>query len=398
MKNETKIKISEFFKKDSTVKNIESLKAVGYAFLIGLFLIIVTGQSSSIIDFFSGFWTENFSTNLKTSNTIALLSYLIPLSLALMVSFRMGLFNIGAAGQALGGGLTAYVIACNINMGQVGWLLPLLIGIGVGSLIALSIGWLKVKFNINEVISSIMINWMIFYLVKYAAFPDSLKLVEHSMNDLRMDWFNTIFGVKGTSSSMNIGLLIIIPLPFVFWFAYKKTKWGYKQDLIGNNPKVGDYLNIDSDKEILKTMALSGALAGLAGSIYYLGVDIYLPNDGIKDIPGWTFNGITIALLGFNSPIGIIISAFIFSLFNDSMDLIVGDFGIVSIMVAVMILFIARSSYRINYGKRGYLDVIKAKFNNYEFFNRKKEKDRVDKVENKINHDTIKKEGGDKNG
>lgn len=356
----TKTSVSEFFKKDSTVKGIESLKAVGYALLIGAFLILVTGQGGALFTIFEGFWTKNFGNKTYTATTLAQLSYLIPLGLALVVSFRMGLFNIGSAGQALGGGIFAALIGSSLNVGQIGFVFTLFFGIVGGIAIAMLIGWLKVKFNINEVISSIMLNWMIMYVVRYFAYSESISVL--SGNDLRMDWVYSIFGVE--NGAMNFGFLLVLPLPFVFWFLYKKTKWGYKQDLIGNNPKTGDYLGINSKSEIMKTMMISGGLAGLAGTIYLTGI---IPNIGsdfknLSELPGWTFDGITIALLGFNSPIGVIASAFVISLFSDSLDNLAGKFGIVSVMVAFMIIFIARSTYKIQYGNRGYIKFIKEKY------------------------------------
>ncbi len=359
MATETKTKtLNNFLKKDSTIKSIESLKAVLYALITGLILLIISGNSSFIPNMFNGFWDKNFGNSLFTANTIAKLSYLLPLGLALMVSFRMKLFNIGAAGQAIGGGLFAYIIGSNLNAFGFGWLFALIIASLSGALIAALIGFLKVEFKINEVISSIMINWMVFYFMKAVIYPGNLSLLEGG--DLRMDWIYDLFNV--TSGKINFGLFIAIPLPFIFWFMYKKTNWGYKQDLIGNNPKTGDYLGIDSSKEIIRTMALSGALAGLAGGIYFIGYNVNLPTDQQKDIMPWAFDGITIALLGFNSPIGIIGSSFIFSLFDDSIDQTIGDYGIISVMVAVMILSVARSTYKIEYGSRGYLKRIKLKF------------------------------------
>ncbi len=331
-----------------------SIKAVVLSLILGLLLIVATGQSQNIGSFFEGFWKYNFSDMHLFTEWLATVVYLIPLGLALAVSFRMGLFNIGAAGQALAGGSIAFIIGSKTSFGSFGFLVTIAIGVTVGMLVALIIALLKNKFGINEVISSIMINWMLFYLIKYfvtadSAIPDPIYL--NMDNDLRLDFIYQLFG-ENTSKKLNVGLFISIPLVFILWWAYSRTNWGYKQELIGNNKNVGAYLGIDSKKEIYKTMAISGALAGLAGVIYYCGFNISLMDDGVTDIPAWSFNGITIALLGFNSPIGVLFSSCLFAMFNPSIDSTIGGIGILDVVVATMIILIAISNYRINYGKR----------------------------------------------
>ncbi len=339
----------------NTIRMMQSFKAVLLAFFVGFLLVVMTGQTSELGNFFGGFIGENFGNITKTTDYLARLSYLIPLGLSVAVAFRIGIFNIGASGQALGGGAIAFWAATVLNVGALGWIACLAIGIAAGMLMAMLIAFLKNRFSINEVITSIMFNWMIFYFVLHL---QSSVGVENPLdgNTLNMEWFSNLFSTDPfvpASPSTNIGILFILPLVIVLAIAYKKTKWGYKQELIGNNPNVGKYLGIKSNKEIMKSMMISGALAGLAGSVFFLGYDHHLPNPTTyHEIPGWTFDGITIALLGFSSPVGVLCSASVFALFNPNIDTIVGDIGIISIMIGVMIIFIASSNYRIKYGKR----------------------------------------------
>ncbi len=338
----------------NTLRVLASFRAVIISLLIGLLLIVATGQSSSIGSFFEGFWKFNFSDMHLFTEWLATVVYLVPLGLALAVSFRMGLFNIGAAGQAMAGGTIAFLVASQTSYGSLGFLVTIAVGVSVGMMVALTIAFLKNKYNINEVISSIMINWMVFYLVKYIVTADSPipdPIYINMDNDLRLDFIYGLFGEE-TSKKLNVGLFISIPLVFILWWAYSKTSWGYKQEVIGNNKNVGSYLGIDYKKEIYKTMAISGALAGLAGVIYYCGYNITLMDDGVTDIPAWSFNGITIALLGFNSPIGVLFASGLFAMFNPTIDSTIGGIGILDVVVASMITLIAISTYRINYGKR----------------------------------------------
>ncbi len=333
----------------------ESLKAIGSAFLIGLLLIIITGQSSEILIFIKSIFTLSFGDLKSFANFLGKLAYMIPLGLSLAVSFRMKIFNIGSAGQAIGGGLAAYIFASNVNVGDFGFLITILIGVIVGSLLAQLIALLKNYFKIHEVISSIMLNWIIFYILKYFAVGAGESIILLEGNDLRMDWLSNLFGTSTSFSQINIGIIISIPLIFIFAWLYKNTLWGYKQDLIGNNKNIGDYIGINKKAEITKTMAISGALAGFAGVVYYTGYNVNLPQNSIQDIPAWGFEGITIALIGFNSPIGILFSSILIGLLtfsSDDLDILIGDLNIIDIMIGIMILFLAKSHYRINYGKK----------------------------------------------
>ncbi len=338
----------------NTVRGLQSLKAVLLAFLVGIILVCITGQTSELGSFLNGFYSENFGNITKFTDYLARLSYLVPLGLGVAVAFRIGIFNIGASGQAFGGGAVAFYLATKLKFGALGWLFCLAAGVATGLLIALLIAFLKNKFKVNEVISSIMFNWMIFYIVIHMSSEGVANPLPD--NTLNMEWFSNLFSNDPfipASASTNIGIIFIIPLVIVMAYAYKRTKWGYRQELIGNNANVGKYLGIDSKKEIYKAMMISGALAGLAGSVYFLGYTHSLPPAGAThEIPGWTFDGITIALLGFSSPIGVLGSSMVYALFTNDVDTIVGNLGIISIMVGVMLIFVAASNYRIQYGKR----------------------------------------------
>ncbi len=338
----------------NSIRFIESFKALVYALLIGVILIIITGQANLLVDFFEGFWVKNFSTMGLFTDYLATLTYLIPLGLALAVSFRMGLFNIGAAGQAIAGGTFAFVVGSKINIGSFGWIVTICSGVAFAMLVGFIIAFLRNRFKINEVISSIMINWVIFYLVMFivtptSPVPDPINILPY--NDLRLDVVYSLFG-ENVSSRMNVGIILVFPIAIILWWAYSKTNWGYKQEVMGNNRNVGAYLGINYKKEIYKTMILSSALAGLAGVIYYCGYDTNLMHKSASELPAWSFNGITIALLGFNSPIGVIFASGLFAMFNPVIDASIGSIGILNIVVASMIFFIAMSNYRITYGKK----------------------------------------------
>lgn len=345
----------------------ESIKAIVFAMIIGvLFMAVLTPES--IGAFFENFWTMSFGGIFQgdfvaVSNTLANLSYMIPLGLALAVSFKIKIFNIGSAGQFLAGGFIAFFFATKLDFAG-SWIVVLLIGTVVGGLIGWLIAILKNRFGINEVISSIMLNWVIFYLIRSASpgNSESWTSIYGSITDtssLKKDWILNLFGTSSILSHINTGIIIAIALVIVFALLYKKTNWGFKQEILGGNVNVSNYLGLDGKHEINKTMAISGALAGLAGAIYWVGFSdstdlIGFMNGGITDIPGLTFNGITIALLGFNSAIGVMFASILLSMLNpavvgSSLDAVAGDMHIVDIIQGSMIVLLTRSHYILFY-------------------------------------------------
>ncbi len=348
----------------SAIKFTSSIKAVFYSFLIGVILVFLTShfadstQEYSVWTLFEQIYMLNFGNSTAATEMLARMSYLVPLGLSLVVSFRMGIFNIGASGQSFLGGVFAFFVATRIDLGNFGFIITIISGVTIGMLMAFIIAFLKNKFNINEVITSIMLNWIAFYIVNQ--FGRQLNHTDMSLidqNDLRFDFINNIFSIFGPASKrVNLGVLLILPLPIIIAFMYSKTKWGFKQDLIGNNPNTGKYVGINSKKEIYKTMLLSGALAGLAGTIYLVGFDNSLSGFGSQftDIPGATFDGIAIALVGYNSPLGVILSSTLFAILKvPDLDVQIGTFHIVDIIMGLMVIFIAMSALRVKYGKKG---------------------------------------------
>lgn len=281
--------------------------------IIGLVigLIVAASLGASVGGIFIEFYKYNFSNLAGVGNLLGYTSWLLLLGLALIVSFRAGVFNIGAAGQLLAGGLAAYMTGTVLNVGGIGPLFMIVISAAVGSLVALFIGLLKTKFKVHEVVSSIMINWIIFYIWTHFN-PESLTFI--ASNSLRVDWLTNLFG---GSDLINIGIFVILLIP-LFWFLYRYTTFGYKQDIIGSNPEAADYIGVNKDNELLKTFAISGALAGLAGALIFTGAE-NPPFQSVKgEIPGSYFNGITIALLASNSPISALFASFFVGLFENA--------------------------------------------------------------------------------
>ncbi len=361
-----------------------SLLAILASIVIGLFVITLSGQFYQIDNFFAYMFKSNFGSLPGFATFLGNFGWMILIGLSVGVAFKAGLFNIGAAGQMISGGMVSFMFASKVNMGGSGFIFTILIALIIGAFVALIIAILKSKFNINVVISSIMINWIIFYLLKYVSSTDFGISTILLNNSLRMNWLSNMFNVSSDSSSLNIGFIIALLLIPIFTFLYKKTTWGYKQDILGHNPKVATYIGINRDYEMIKTMVISGALAGLAGAVYYCGVLDRLPStESLTDIPWQGFDGITIALVGLSSPIGILFSSILLTLLQTPyLDGIIGSMNISGIITATMILLLSTVQYFIVYKPRN----IKSKKEN------KDESTKLSSTNNKVDE----KKGKDK--
>lgn len=326
-----------------------SLLSIFIGLMIGWLILLFTGHNP--IDFFSQWAKGNFSSVTNFGNFMERFAWLLPLGLSVLVAFRIKIFNIGVSSQMMLGGIAGYFFAANADMGRAGVLFSILIPTLVGMLVAMFIGFLKTKFKINEVISSIMLNWSVFYLYKF--FTNSNNFPEYFQGGSQMIPIlpgNSLQGPPIGNTHFNWGFLIVIVILALIIFAYKFLPWGIKQDVLGSNQNAAKYAGINVNRNIIKTMAISGALAGLAGSIFYLGEKNNLPLVG-TDIPGHTFTGITTSLIAFNNPVGIIFSTLFVASFENSRSSIstVVEPRMVDLIMAITVLCISISSFFIIY-------------------------------------------------
>ncbi|NQX83134.1 MAG: ABC transporter permease [Mycoplasmataceae bacterium] len=330
----------------SSNKFFYSLFAIFIGMLIGIILLTITGQP--VLEYIEQLFYRSFGSLSGIGDFIGNLSWILPLGLAMVVSFRVGMFNIGSAGQMLFSGFISYIIAILIGntLGTFGIVITFFVAIFSGLLVALFIGWLKTKFGINEVISSIMLNWVIFYFVAWGTtnidFINSgvETLPFHPSFSLGSSMLTDIFG---GSTKINWGIIVSIPLVVIIWFIYKFTKFGFKQDILGSNQSVADYIGFSKNKEFLKAMALSGALAGIAAWIYFFGIQNLFPQQRGEINPN-LFQGIAVALIGFNTPIGALFSSMFISIFMTSgkyVDSLVSGIPFSFLILATIIIVLA---------------------------------------------------------
>ncbi len=260
---------------------------------------------------------------------------LIMTGLSVAMAYKTGLFNIGAPGQYLMGTLVSLSIALGIPSGSLPkgliWLLAFLGALAAGALWGAIPGALKAFLNINEVIACIMTNWIAANFVTWMFSVSNFKNVVENTKSSYI--YKTTYGlVNGTyvpgagvatakmgldkifpGSQINGGILIAILFAVGVYVMMEKTTFGYELKACGLSKTAAKYAGINEKRNIILSMTIAGALAGLGGALYYLsGSPQWNPQDSTA-LPAMGFDGISVALLASSSPIGSIFSALFIS-------------------------------------------------------------------------------------
>lgn len=293
---------------------LKSVLAVILGLMAGALLMAAMGHNP--VQGYSFLLKGSLSSTERIANTIATATPLILTGLSVGFAFRTGLFNIGAPGQMLFGGFaaTAVALTCTSLPRPVLLLAIILAGFIAGALCAGIVGFLKAKFNVHEVVGSIMLNWTAYWVVYYlipqyfksdGAETESRQI--SSLASLKAEWITKAFD----GSFINYGIVIAIIAVIVIWFILDKTTLGYQLKAVGFNKDAAEYAGINVNKNVVLTMMIAGSLAGLAGVAQYIGNATCMQ---IGVMPSQGFDGIAVALLGNSSPIGVLISALFFGL------------------------------------------------------------------------------------
>ena len=244
-------------------------------------------------------------------STLAKTAPLLMCTLSVLFAYKVGLFNIGASGQyAVGAGFALYF---GIHYGAPWWLCLLLAMLGGAALGAIA-GALKAYLNVNEVIACIMLNWISLYAVNTVLTEVKESGTTYTL-PLRTNNPNALIPHLGLQHLFadNRYVTIAIPLAVIFailvWVVLDKTKLGYELKATGLSINAAKYAGMREKKNIILTMAISGALAGLGeGFLYLCGIEQW--SCAQTAVPNMGFNGIAAAFLGGIHPIGVIFSSF----------------------------------------------------------------------------------------
>ena len=273
-------------------------------------------------------WADGFVRILKggfydapygVGRTLANAAPLIMTGLSVAFAFKTGLFNIGAAGQYTLGAYGALYCAIVLHLP---WYISLIASVVLGGL--WGPGLFKAYLNINEVITSIMFNWIGLYLVNeiiYAGGTGPMYDARNTrtLNLRRMEGAEGVtipdFGLNDMfqTNSTTIAIFLSIVVAILIWVVLDKTTFGYELKAVGLNKNAARYAGINEKKNLVLSMVIAGALAGFGAGLYYLsGVSEWNPLNSTT-LPAMGFNGISVALLASSNPIGTIFSALFIS-------------------------------------------------------------------------------------
>lgn len=281
--------------------------------------------------------------------TLNTLAPMLLASLAFIIGFKAGLFNIGIAGQMLISGFTATVIVGYSGLGSfIAKPLVVVVGIVTGGLVGAIIGWLKYRFNIHEVVASVMINYIISYGTGFFINTYYANMLTRSMQICSPKSRLTLMNVQiaGMKCNIPLGIVLAIAAAFIVKFIFDKTVFGFELKAVGNNATCAKYTGINVGRRFIFSMAFSGMLAGLAGVVYFLGTyNTILP----KTLPGMGYDAIAVAMLGNASPIGAIFAATLISVFQCGSNYMSSNLGVAKeisdLITGILLMFSACGGY-----------------------------------------------------
>lgn len=350
-------RLSAFWRKDAIRSVLASLISILIGLLAGSVVILLIGCFNKTIGLKSA-WDGIrlvvlglFSTGRDASgaltfgfnpasigNMLFRATPVILTGLSVAVANKTGLFNIGAPGQYLMGTAATLFLALGIPSTAMAipgvaagslppllvWLIALLGGMIAGALWGAIPGLLKALLNINEVIACIMTNWIAANVVTWMFDVSSFKnMVENTKSGYI--YKTTINGVSTPKlgldkifpgSQINGGILIAALLAVLVYILLTKTTLGYELKACGSNRFAARYAGIHDRRNIVLSMAIAGALAGAAGSLYYLAGNTEFYWSTYQQLPAAGFNGIPVALLAVSNPIGVIFSGVFMSMLD----------------------------------------------------------------------------------
>jgi simple sugar transport system permease protein len=317
-------------------------------FLGGLTMLATNVAPSAIARSYVALFTGSLGSISAVSETLTAAAPLTLAGLGIALGFRAGMFNIGAEGQVLLGGMAAVVIGFSFE-GLPAWLhvpLALLAGAVIGGAWAAIAGWLRAATGAHEVITTIMLNLismrLVDYLLRNPPVQKEGRADPISKNVMASAQLPELFSWYDPSLRVHAGILLALAaVAFVWWLLFRTTL-GFEFRASGFNPDAARYAGMRSSLIIVLVMAFAGALAGLAGANQVLGV-LYRASPGFSG--GIGFDAIAVALLGRSHPVGVLLAGLLFGALQAGGRQMQVDAGVsldlIAIIQALIIIFIA---------------------------------------------------------
>lgn len=340
-------RLSNLYGKDGTRTVLSSIISIIIGLAVGSLIVLIVGAASASISG-SSTWDGirlvlfgilstgrdasgalSFGFNpTSIGNMLFRATPLIMTGLSVAVAYKTGLFNIGAPGQYLMGTMASLMLALGIPSEVVPpaiiWIIAFLGGMAAGAVWGAVPGFVKAYLNINEVLASIMTNWIAANIVTWAFEISNFKnLVESTKSGYI---YKTTFNDVATSkmgldlifpgSQVNGGIIVAIVIAILMYILMTKTTLGYQLKACGSNRHAARYAGIKDKRNIVLSMAIAGALAGGGAALYYLSGNTEFAWQTYQALPDTGFNGIPVALLAACNPIGVIFTGIFMSMLD----------------------------------------------------------------------------------
>lgn len=345
--NKKESPLKSIWRKDGTKSLVASLISILAGMMVGGIIVLIVGLTNDSISlkgafegikliFFGIFSTGRDAAGNLTfgfspvniGNMLFRATPIILTGLSVAVAFKTGLFNIGASGQYLMGTAATLYIALSVPTSVVPawlvWVLAFLGGMLAGAAWGAIPGLVKAYLNINEVLACIMTNWIAANLVTWFFESSSLKNSEEygKMGYIQKTTSNAVSTAKlgldklFPNSQVNAGILVAMLIAVGVYILMSKTTLGYELKACGSNRHAAKYAGIKDKRNIVLSMAIAGSLSGAAAALYYLAGNTEFFWSTYQSLPSEGFNGIPVALLAYNNPIGVIFSGCFMSMLN----------------------------------------------------------------------------------
>lgn len=332
--------------KDGVKKVLSSLISIFIGLVFGALVVFIVGVSKQTISIkgawegvriiFAGIFSTGRSatgsltwgynaTNL--GNMLFRATPLIMTGLSVAVAFKTGLFNIGAPGQYLMGTMTSLIIALSMPKSVpsvITWIVAFVCAMLAGAIWGAIPGMVKAFLNINEVIACIMTNWIAANIVTWV-FDGSIFCNQEEFGKTGYIYKSSYNGVATAKlgldklfpgSQVNGGILLAIIIAVLMYIMINKTTFGFQLKACGSNRHAAKYAGIKDKRNIVFSMAISGALAAAGSAFYYLSGNTEFFWSTYQSLPGEGFNGIPVALLALNNPVGVVFAGIFMAMLN----------------------------------------------------------------------------------
>lgn len=299
-------------------KFIFTLVSILLGLLIGALVLALAGYHP--MEAYGHLFQGIFKTPRNMGWAIVNSTPIILTGLGVCFAFQTGLFNMGAEGQFIIGSIVGFLLGSKLDLPPVlHVLVTIIVAMAVGAFYGAIVGFVKAKFGIHEVITTIMLNWIAYYLQNFVVYRNlkpntmgSIDINDSAKITLVENAAKKYDGFAGQffRAPIHWGTILAIVAVIVVWYILNKTVLGYQLKAVGLNREASEYGGINAKKKIVQSMAISGAICSLAGVTQVLGYTYSLPI--LSAMENFGFDGLAVSLLASNNPIGTIFSGLFF--------------------------------------------------------------------------------------